>query len=286
MGEFYGLNLFLAESSATTGGLDSLLEPTGNIKKAQDKAARALGADRVFFVTNGTSTSNKMAVQALLAPGDIAIVDRNCHKSHHYGMVLAGAQPLYVEAFPMTEYSMYGAVPLKTIKQALLNAKADGRLDRVKMLDLTNCTFDGHIYNTRRVMEECLAIKPDLIFLWDEAWFGFARFSPFLRRRTAMGAANEIEAWMHDPKSVAGLREAAGRARQEPVRRSAAQDAADPRSAPDPVARLPDQLDAQVDVGASGRARCCPSRTSTSTPSSSSSRKRSSPTPRPVRTSS
>jgi arginine decarboxylase len=203
MGEFYGPNLFLAESSATTGGLDSLLEPTGNIKKAQEKAARAFGADHVFFVTNGTSTSNKMAVQALLAPGDIAIVDRNCHKSHHYGMVLAGAQPLYVEAFPMTEYSMYGAVPLKTIKQALLNAKADGRLDRVKMLDLTNCTFDGHIYNTRRVMEECLAIKPDLIFLWDEAWFGFARFSPFLRPRTAMGAANDIEAWMHDPKSVA-----------------------------------------------------------------------------------
>ena len=205
MGEFYGPNLFLAESSATTGGLDSLLEPTGNIKKAQDKAARALGADRVFFVTNGTSTSNKMAVQALLAPGDIAIVDRNCHKSHHYGMVLSGAQPLYVEAFPMTEYSMYGAVPLKTIKQALLGAKADGRLSRVKMLDLTNCTFDGHIYNTRRVMEECLAIKPDLIFLWDEAWFGFARFSPFLRKRTAMGAANDIEAWMHDPKSIAGL---------------------------------------------------------------------------------
>lgn len=202
MGEFYGPNLFLAESSATTGGLDSLLEPTGNIKTAQDKAARAFGADHVFFVTNGTSTSNKMAVQALLGPGDIAIVDRNCHKSHHYGMVLAGAQPLYVEAFPMTEYSMYGAVPLKTIKQALLNAKADGRLDRVRMVDLTNCTFDGHIYNTRRVMEECLAIKPDLIFLWDEAWFGFARFSPFLRPRTAMGAANDIEAWMHDPKSV------------------------------------------------------------------------------------
>jgi arginine decarboxylase len=202
MGEFYGMNLFLAESSATTGGLDSLLEPTGNIKKAQEKAARAFGADHVFFVTNGTSTSNKMAVQALVGPGDIVIVDRNCHKSHHYGLVLAGAQPLYVEAFPMTAYSMYGAVPLKTIKQALLNLKSENRLHRVKMVDLTNCTFDGHIYNTRRVMEECLAIKPDLIFLWDEAWFGFARFSPFLRPRTAMGAANDIEAWMHDPKSV------------------------------------------------------------------------------------
>jgi arginine decarboxylase len=202
MGEFYGMNLFLAESSATTGGLDSLLEPTGNIKKAQEKAARAFGADHVFFVTNGTSTSNKMAVQALIGPGDIVIVDRNCHKSHHYGMVLAGAQPLYVEAFPMTAYSMYGAVPLKTIKQALLDLKAENRLNRVKMVDLTNCTFDGHIYNTRRVMEECLAIKPDLIFLWDEAWFGFARFSPFLRPRTAMGAANDIEVWIHDPKSV------------------------------------------------------------------------------------
>jgi arginine decarboxylase len=202
LGEFYGPTLFLAESSATTGGLDSLLEPTGNIKKAQEKAARAFGADRVFFVTNGTSTSNKMAVQALLSPGDIALVDRNCHKSHHYGMVLAGAQPLYVEAFPMTEYSMYGAVPLRTIKQALLNLKADGRLHRAKMVDLTNCTFDGHIYNTRRVMEECLAIKPDLIFLWDEAWFGFARFSPFLRPRTAMGAADDIEAWLRDPDSI------------------------------------------------------------------------------------
>src|SRR4051812_16319663 len=205
MGEFYGINLFLAESSATTGGLDSLLEPTGTIKRAQDMAARAFGADQVFFVTNGTSTSNKMAVQALLAPGDIALVDRNCHKSHHYGMVLSGVQPVYVEAFPMTEYSMYGAVPLATIKRTLLALRAEGRLDRVKLLDLTNCTFDGHMYNVRRVMEECLAIKPDLIFLWDEAWSGFARFSPFLRPRTAMGAAAEIEAWLRDPASASAF---------------------------------------------------------------------------------
>src|SRR5439155_26906476 len=65
-----------------------------------------------------------------------------------------------------------------------------------------NCTFDGHIYNVRRVMEECLAIKPDLVFLWDEAWFGFAHWSPFLRPRTAMGAAGDIEAWMRLPKAV------------------------------------------------------------------------------------
>lgn len=202
MGQFYGRNLFLAESSATTGGLDSLLEPTGNIKRAQEKAARAFGADHCYFITNGTSTSNKIVLMAVAQPGDIIIVDRNCHKSHHYGAVLGGLLPYYVEAFPMKEYSMYGAVPLRTIKQALLSLKAEGKLDRVRVVDLTNCTFDGHVYNTRRVMEECLAIKPDLVFLWDEAWFGFAHWSPFLRPRTAMGAASNIEAWLDDPASI------------------------------------------------------------------------------------
>ena len=199
MGQFYGTNLFMAESSATTGGLDSLLEPTGNIKKAQDMMARAFGAKRAYFATNGTSTSNKIVVMAVCKPGDIVIVDRNCHKSHHYGFVLAGAQPYYVEAYPLTQYSMYGAVPLRTIKKALLDCKAEGKLDRVKAVDMTNCTFDGHMYNPKRVMEECLAIKPDLVFIWDEAWFGFARFTPFHRRRTAMGAAAALTARYRDP---------------------------------------------------------------------------------------
>ncbi|HET9207087.1 MAG TPA: decarboxylase [Burkholderiaceae bacterium] len=200
MGEFYGANLFLAESSATTGGLDSLLEPTGNIKVAQDKAARAFGGDRTFFVTNGTSTSNKIIHQALLKPGDIVLIDRDCHKSHHYGIVLAGAQPLYIDAFPLTQYSMYGSLAIQPIKEALLQLKAEGKLDRAKLLVLTNCTFDGHIANVERTMLECLAIKPDLIFLWDEAWFGYARFSPLLRGRTGMGAAAKLRAMMRDPE--------------------------------------------------------------------------------------
>lgn len=192
MGEFYGANLFLAESSATTGGLDSLLEPTGNIKVAQDKAARAFGGERTFFVTNGTSTSNKIIHMAVCRPGDIVLIDRDCHKSHHYGLVLAGAQPLYIDAFPLTQYSMYGSLAIQPITDTLKQLKAEGKLDRVRMLVLTNCTFDGHVANVERTMLECLAIKPDLIFLWDEAWFGFARFSPFLRRRTAMGAAGKL----------------------------------------------------------------------------------------------
>ncbi|AZG12615.1 decarboxylase [Cupriavidus pauculus] len=199
MGEFYGANLFLAESSATTGGLDSLLEPTGNIRRAQEKAARAFGGDRSFFVTNGTSTANKIVHQAMLMPGDIVLIDRDCHKSHHYGVVLAGAQPLYIDAYPLTQYSMYGSLAIRPIKQALLALKAEGKLDRARMLVLTNCTFDGHIANVRRTMLECLAIKPDLVFLWDEAWYGYARFSPLLRMRTAMGAAYKLRRMMADP---------------------------------------------------------------------------------------
>jgi arginine decarboxylase len=60
------------------------------------------------------------------------------------------------------------------------------------MLLLTNCTFDGIVYNVERVMEECLAIKPDLVFLWDEAWFAFARFGPTYRQRTAMHTAEVL----------------------------------------------------------------------------------------------
>lgn len=201
MGDFYGRNLFLAESSATTGGLDSLLEPTGNIKEAQEKAAKAFNAEHCFFITNGTSTSNKIVLMAIAKPGDIIIVDRNCHKSHHYGMVLGGLLPYYVEAFPMEKYSMYGAVPLINIKKALLTLKSEGKLEKVRAVDLTNCTFDGHVYNTVQFMRECLAIKPDLVFLWDEAWFGFARWTPFLRMRTAMGGAEIIDKWMASPNA-------------------------------------------------------------------------------------
>jgi len=189
----YQTPFFTALRKYTSGGLDSLLQPHGPIKKAQELAARAFGARRSYFVTNGTSTANKIVVQALVKPDDIILVDRDCHKSHHYGMVLSGAQVCYLDSYPLNDYSMYGAVPLREIKHHLLAYKKAGQLDRVKMLLLTNCTFDGVVYNVERVMEECLAIKPDLIFLWDEAWFAFAGFTPTYRRRTAMATAKRLQ---------------------------------------------------------------------------------------------
>jgi arginine decarboxylase len=192
MVDFYGLDIFLAETSATCGGLDSLLEPTGSLRDAQELAAKTFGARKTFFVTNGTSTANKIVAQALLQPGDIVLVDRNCHQSHHYGLMMSGAHVTYLDAYPLNQYSMYGGVPLREIKRVLLQFQAAGKLDRVKMLMLTNSTFDGIVYDVQRVMRECLAIKPDLIFLWDEAWFAFARFHPVYRPRTAMRAARSL----------------------------------------------------------------------------------------------
>ncbi|HNT80945.1 MAG TPA: beta-eliminating lyase-related protein, partial [Bacteroidia bacterium] len=191
-GEFYGRNMFLAETSSTTGGLDSLLQPTGPLKKAQQMAAEAYGSQHTFFVTNGTSTANKIVLQALVEPNDLVLIDRDCHKSHHYGMVLSGSYPVYLDSYPIEEYSMYGAVPLETIKNKLLELKSAGRLEHVKMLLLTNCTFDGVVYNVEKVMEQVLAIKPDMVFLWDEAWFAFAAFTPVYRKRTGMYVANKL----------------------------------------------------------------------------------------------
>ena len=199
LGEFYGLNLLLAETSATSGGLDSLLDPHGSLKQAQKLAARAFGAQKSLFVTNGTSTANKIVHQSILAPGDVVLVDRNCHKSHHYALMLAGAQVSYLDAYPLNDFSFYGAVPLESIKRMLLDYRRAGRLHEVKMLALTNCTFDGIVYDVERVMEECLAIKPDLVFLWDEAWFAFAGFHHIYRRRTAMASARSLEAKFADP---------------------------------------------------------------------------------------
>jgi arginine decarboxylase len=191
-GRFYGDNLFMAESSSTAGGLDSLLEPTGTIKEAQELAARCFGARRTFFVTNGTSTANKIVHMAVLRPGDVVLIDRNCHKSHHYGLALAGARPVYLDAYPLPQYALYGGVPLRALKQKLLELKREGQLERVRLVVLTNVTFDGILYQPERVMEELLAIHPKLCFLWDEAWFAYARFLPMMRQRTGMAAAKAL----------------------------------------------------------------------------------------------
>jgi arginine decarboxylase len=229
---FYGLDVFMAETSATCGGLDSLLEPTGPLRDAQQLAAETYGSRHTYFVTNGTSTANKIVTQALVAPGDIVLLDRNCHQSHHYGMLLAGANVIYLDAYPLNDYSMYGAVPLREIKSKLLALKRAGKLDRVKMMSLTNCTFDGIVYDVQRVMSECLAIKPDMVFLWDEAWFAFAGFHPVYRNRTAMASARALREKLQDPEY---LREYEAQLAENPIDGAGDEELLDRRLTPDPA---------------------------------------------------
>ena len=201
-GSFYGENAFHGETSATQAPLDSLLSPSGSLKLAEDRAARVFGAQRARFVTNGTSTANKIVHQALLDPGDCVIIDRTCHKSHHYGLAMVGAMPVYVSGPAIKRDGRFlgfcGGISLATIKKALRDNP------RARMLCLTNCTFDGHVQDPVQIIEgvrdtlndldrqgaEGACPFEDFVFFFDEAWFGYATFCDRYRRKTGMYAAN------------------------------------------------------------------------------------------------
>lgn len=171
--EFLGENMLRADLSVSVDMLDSLLDPKGVIAQAQDMAARAFGARRTFFATNGTSTANKVIFQTLLAPGDKLLLDRNCHKSVHHGVVLSGARPVYLDSSVNRTYGLFGPVPRKTVLAAI-EAHPDA-----KALILTSCTYDGLRYDLRPIVEAAHAKGIKVII--DEAWYAHARFHPDLR---------------------------------------------------------------------------------------------------------
>jgi arginine/lysine/ornithine decarboxylase len=172
--EFFGPHLFRADVSVSVPQLDSLLHPTGIIREAQELAARAFSSRHTFFCTNGTSTANKVLLQTLLKPGDAILLDRNCHKSVHYGVIIAGAEPIYLLPSINNTYGIFGPVPKARILETMDHAIAKGK--RLKAMILTNCTYDGLIYDIADLVTE--AHQRGLKVIVDEAWFGYARFHP------------------------------------------------------------------------------------------------------------
>lgn len=170
---FLGDNVLRADLSVSVDMLDSLLDPKGVIQQAQQVAARAFGARRTFFATNGTSTANKVIFQCLLAPGDKLLLDRNCHKSVHHGVVLSGARPVYLDSAINRTYGLLGPVPRKTLLTAI-DAHPDA-----KALILTSCTYDGLRYDLSPIIKAAHARGIKVII--DEAWYAHARFHPTLR---------------------------------------------------------------------------------------------------------
>lgn len=170
--DFFGENLFKSDVSVSVPELDSLLHPVGVIQDAQELAARAFNARYTFFVTNGTSTANKVLIQTLLRPGDAILLDRNCHKSVHYGVIIAGAEPLYLMPSVNNKYGIFGPIPKKVIINAMDEAIAQQK--KLKAIILTNCTYDGLIYDIEDIVKE--AHKRNIKVIVDEAWFGHANF--------------------------------------------------------------------------------------------------------------
>jgi len=171
--DFMGEHIFDADLSVSVKMLDSLMDPTGVIAEAQTVAAKAFGARRTFFATNGTSTANKVIFQTLLAPGEKLLLDRNCHKSVHHGVVLSGGHPIYLDSSVNAKYSLYGPVPKKTILSAIR------KHPDAQALILTSCTYDGLRYDLAPIIEA--AHKKGIKVIVDEAWYGFARFHPAFR---------------------------------------------------------------------------------------------------------
>jgi len=171
--EFMGEHVFDADLSVSVPMLDSLMEPTGVIAEAQKIAAKAFGARRTFFATNGTSTGNKVIFQTLIAPGEKLLLDRNCHKSVHHGVVLSGARPVYLDSSVNRRYGIFGPIPKKSILRAI-EEHADA-----EALVLTSCTYDGLRYDLQPIIEAAHAKGIKVVV--DEAWYGFARFHPAFR---------------------------------------------------------------------------------------------------------
>ncbi|MBB5210757.1 aminotransferase class I/II-fold pyridoxal phosphate-dependent enzyme [Microbulbifer hydrolyticus] len=170
---FMGEHIFNTDLSVSVKMLDSLMDPISVIRQAQQLTAKTFGARHSYFVTNGTSTSNKIVLQHLLRHGDRVIVDRNCHKSVHHAMIMSGALPVYLESAVNQHYGIYGPVPRQQIFSAI-DANPGARL-----LVLTSCTYDGLRYDLRPIIE--YAHRAGLFVLIDEAWYAHGRFHPELR---------------------------------------------------------------------------------------------------------
>ncbi|QEL54986.1 aminotransferase class I/II-fold pyridoxal phosphate-dependent enzyme [Chromobacterium paludis] len=187
--DFAGEHLLRADLSVSVPMLDSLLHPTGVIAEAQMLAAKAFGARKTYFATNGTSTSNKVIFQTLLAPGDKLLLDRNCHKSVHHGVILSGARPVYLDSSINRQYGIFGPVPKATIFRAI-EENPDARV-----LILTSCTYDGLRYDLKPIIEA--AHERGIKVIVDEAWYGFARFHPAFRPTALESGADYVTQSTH-----------------------------------------------------------------------------------------
>ncbi len=175
--------------------LGDLLTHEGPALRAQKEAAAIFGAEKTYFVLNGTSSSNKIALSALVAEGDLVLFDRNNHKAAHHGaLTLAGGMPIFLE----TDRNPYGLIgPIypeafdeKSIREKIRcnplvkDSEAWRRERPFRVAVIEQCTYDGTIYDANTILERIGHLCDYILF--DEAWAGFMKFHPLYAGRFAM----------------------------------------------------------------------------------------------------
>lgn len=192
--QFFGENTLRSDLSVSVPELGSLLDHTGPLAAAEERAARNFGADHTFFVINGTSTANKIVWHSMVARDDLVLVDRNCHKSILHSIIMTGAIPLYL-CPTRNELGIIGPIPLSEFSRESIQAKIDasplarGREPKVKLAVVTNSTYDGLCYNAE-LIKQTLAGSVEVMH-FDEAWFAYAAFHEFYTGRFGMGTTRE-----------------------------------------------------------------------------------------------
>ena len=191
--QFFGENMLRADVCNAVEELGQLLDHTGPVAASERNAARIFNADHCFFVTNGTSTSNKMVWHHTVAPGDVVVVDRNCHKSILHSIIMTGAIPVFMTP-TRNHYGIIGPIPQSEFTREAIEAKiaanpllagVDPKTVKPRIMTLTQSTYDGVLYNTETIKQMMDGWIDTLHF--DEAWLPHAAFHKFYGSYHAMG---------------------------------------------------------------------------------------------------
>jgi ornithine decarboxylase len=176
--------------------LGDLLVHEGPALRAQQEAAAIFGAEKTYFVLNGTSSSNKIVLSALVAEGDLVLFDRNNHKAAHHGaLFIGGAIPIFLET-DRNAHGLIGPIHHEAFDETRIRDKirnhplvadreAWQRQRPFRVAVIEQCTYDGTIHDAGMIVEKIGHLCDYILF--DEAWAGFMKFHPLFSGRFAMG---------------------------------------------------------------------------------------------------
>ena len=189
--QFFGENMLRADVCNAVDELGQLLDHTGPVNASERNAARIFNADHLFFVTNGTSTSNKIVWHSTVAPGDTVVVDRNCHKSILHAIIMTGAIPVFLMP-TRNHFGIIGPIPKSEFEWENIQRKIDAnpfienKAAKPRVLTITQSTYDGVLYNVEEI-KDLLDGRIDTLH-FDEAWLPHAAFHEFYGDYHAIGA--------------------------------------------------------------------------------------------------